>query len=157
MTGVDTRSIPRTRPVPRRRTLPSVLRGHRTTYLVGGVMTMMLYLSFLALALPIFESSVPYIVLVAISHLLALVIVYPWYRLVVFRVSEGSWTSGFLRFYLVSSSFLAVSVIGLPILVEIMGVSVLAAQSLVIPMSTVLAYLINRSWTFRDHGSVKRW
>ncbi|MFC6578521.1 GtrA family protein [Planomonospora parontospora] len=124
---------------------------------MGGVMTVAVYFGLLALGLLILEDRVPYLFLVVVSHLLAVATVYPWYRLVVFRVSTGSWLTGLARFYLVGLSFLATSVIGLPLLVELAGVPVLAAQSLVIPVSTVLAYTINRSWAFRDPAKVKRW
>ncbi|WP_268245571.1 GtrA family protein [Planomonospora parontospora] len=124
---------------------------------MGGVMTVAVYFGLLALGLLILEERVPYLFLVAVSHLLAVAAVYPWYRLVVFRVSTGSWIAGLARFYLVGLSFLATSVTVLPLLVELAGVHVLLAQSMVIPVSTVLAYLINRSWAFRDPAGVKRW
>ncbi|GAA3444123.1 hypothetical protein Pve01_70700 [Planomonospora venezuelensis] len=118
-------------------------------------MTVVAYFSLLALALLLLERVVPYLFLVAGSHLLAVMLVYPWYRLVVFRVSTGSWITGFARFYLVGLSFLATSAVVLPVLVEIVGLPVLAAQVFVVPASTVLAYLVNRSWAFREKTGSK--
>ncbi|GAA3151641.1 hypothetical protein GCM10010466_48400 [Planomonospora alba] len=120
-------------------------------------MTVAVYSGLLALGLLILEGRVPYLFLVAVSHLLAVVIVYPWYRLVVFRVSRDPWITGCLRFYAVGLSFLAASLAGLPLLVELAGIPILLAQLLVLPASTVLSYAINRSWAFRGRARAKRW
>jgi putative flippase GtrA len=125
--------------------------------LIGGAATVALYSALLALGLLILEERVPYLFLVVVSHLMAVLIVYPWYRLVVFRVSAGSWITGYLRFYVVGLSFLATSFAGLPLLVELAGVPVLVAQLFVIPVSAVLGYAINRSWAFRSRTQAKRW
>ncbi|WP_449063266.1 GtrA family protein [Planomonospora algeriensis] len=149
MTQVEVRKIAGDRSDLRARTLTSALRGQRITYLIGGAATVVVYSGLLALGLLILEERFHYLVLVAVSHLMTILIVYPWYRLVVFRVSSGSWISGCLRFYAVGLSALAASFVGLPVLVELVGLPVLVAQLLIVPASTVLGYVINRSWAFR--------
>ncbi|MEU8036729.1 GtrA family protein [Streptosporangium sp. NPDC049078] len=132
----------------------SAFGGHRITYLFAGAMTAMVYYVLLGLGLLAFEDGVPYLFLVVVSHLITVVIVYPWYRLVVFRDSGYSWPVGYLRFYVVGLSFLAASVVGVPLLVELAGVPIMVAQGMVILTSPPLSYAINRAWVFRDRGKV---
>jgi putative flippase GtrA len=136
------------------RAVISALGGHRITYLLAGAMTATVYYALLGLGLLFEKGDVPYLFLVVISHMITVVIVYPWYRLVVFRVSGESWLTGYLRFYAVGLSFLGVSVVGLPILVEYFGIPVMLAQGLIIVMSPPLSYAVHRAWTFRDRASV---
>ncbi|MFB9879064.1 GtrA family protein [Planobispora siamensis] len=154
MTEVDVRPTSRNGSPARMHGLPPVLRGQRITYLAGGVMTVASYFSLLTLGLLIFEGGVPYLFLVVVSHLCTVVIVYPWYRVVVFRVTEGSWIAGYLRFYVVCLGFLATSLAGLPILVELAGLPVLVAQFLIMGAGALLGYAVNRSWTFRERAKV---
>jgi putative flippase GtrA len=132
----------------------SGLRGQRIRYLTGGVITVASYCGLLALGLRIFEDRVPYLFVVMVSHFITAVIVYPWYRVVVFRVTEGSWIAGYLKFYGVGLGFLGTSLVGLPLLVELGGLPVLVAQFLLMAASALLGYTVNRSWTFRGRGQV---
>ncbi len=135
----------------------SAFAGHRITYLLAGAMTAMVYYALLGLGLLVVEDDVPYLFLAVAGHLVTVVIVYPWYRLVVFRGSGHSWPAGYLRFYAVGLSFLAASVIGVPLLVEHAGISIMVAQGVVIVMSPPLSYAINRAWVFREpRKSVKK-
>ncbi|MFJ2029978.1 GtrA family protein [Streptosporangium sp. NPDC087985] len=137
-----------------RRTLIAVLGGQRITYLLAGAMTAAVYYVLLGLGLLAAKDDVPYLSLLVVSHLITSIIVYPWYRLVVFRVSRESWIAGYLRFYVVGLSFLAASVIGVPILVEFAGIPIMVAQGLIIIASPPLGYAIHRTWTFPDRGKV---
>jgi|GEM_PF-6928421 len=128
--------------------------GHRITYLFAGAVTAMVYYALLGLGLLAFEDDAPYLFLVVVSHLMTVVIVYPWYRLVVFRDSGYSWPAGYLRFYGVGLSFLAASVVGVPLLVELVGVPIMVAQGMVMVTSPPLSYAINRAWVFRDRRKV---
>ncbi|MFB9678885.1 GtrA family protein [Streptosporangium vulgare] len=132
----------------------SAFGGHRITYLIAGAMTAMVYYALLGLGLLVVEDGVPYLFLVVVGHLMTVVIVYPWYRLVVFRDSGYSWLVGYLRFYVVGLSFLVASVIGVPLLVELAGIPILVAQGMVIVASPPLSYAINRRWVFRERGKV---
>lgn len=137
-----------------RRAVISALGGHRITYLLAGAMTAALYYALLGLGLLTTKGGVAYLFLVVVSHFITVVIVYPWYRLVVFRVSGEPWLAGYLRFYLVGAAFLGASLIGLPILVEFCGIPIMVAQAMIIVMSPPLSYAIHRTWTFRDRGNV---
>ncbi|MCC5577029.1 GtrA family protein [Microtetraspora sp. AC03309] len=138
----------RENPTVRRALIPAFL-GQRITYLLAGAMTAGVYYALLCLGLLVAKNAVPYLFLVVVSHFITVVLVYPAYRLVVFKVSGVGWLSGYLRFYAVGLSFLGLSVIGLPILVEFAGIPIMVAQGLIILMSPPLSYAIHRAWTFR--------
>ncbi|GIH75753.1 GtrA family protein [Planobispora longispora] len=154
MTEVEVRTASRGDSGIRRRTPVSVLHDQRITYLIGGGLTALVYLGLLALALPILEDSVPYLLVVATCHFATVLIVYPWYRLAVFRVTCGSWIEGYARFYVVCLGFLAASMVGLPLLVGIFDIPVVFAQFCIMAGGAFLSYAINRSWTFRNRASV---
>jgi hypothetical protein len=121
---------------------------------MGGAMTAAVYCGLLGLALLAVGTSVPYLFLVVASHFVTVVIVCPWYRLVVVRVAGDSWLSGYVRFYAVGLSFLGASVIGLSIMVEFAGIPIMVAQVIVIVLSPPLSYVIHRTWTFRTGGKL---
>lgn len=134
-------------------TLPAFL-GQRITYLLAGAVTAAVYYVLLGLSLLAARNAVPYLILVVGSHLATVMIVYPAYRLVVFRTSTIGWISGYLRFYVVGLTFLGASVVGLPVLVRFAGMPLMAAQALIILLSPPLSYLANRFWAFRPTGIV---
>ncbi|MFB9627330.1 GtrA family protein [Nonomuraea helvata] len=136
------------------RSLLSTLVGQRVAYLLAGAMTAVVYYILLGLASMLAENAAPYLVLVAVSHFVTVVIVYPGYRLLVFRISGDSWISGYFRFYVVGLGFLGASLGGLPILVELAGMPLMLAQGLIIAASPPLTYLIHRTWTFRTRRSI---
>jgi putative flippase GtrA len=121
---------------------------------LAGAVTFGIYYALFGLGLLVAGNTVPYLFLVVVSHLITGVIVYPGYRLIVFKVSDKSWLLGYLRFYGVGLGFLSASVVGLPLLVSFGGIPLMMAQVLVILLSPPLSYLINRTWTFREWGSV---
>jgi putative flippase GtrA len=125
------------------------LSRQRITYLLAGAITAVVYCALLGLGLLAAEDAVPYLFLVLVSHLITVVLVYPGYRLVVFRGSGGSWIKGYLRFYAVGLSFLGASLAGLPLLVEIVHIPIMIAQCLIVIASPPISYAINRMWTFR--------
>ncbi|MEV5754575.1 GtrA family protein [Actinoallomurus sp. NPDC052308] len=130
----------------------SELFGERVTYLLAGGVTAVVYYVLLGGGLLAAQDRVPYLFLVVGSHFVTALIVYPMYRLAIFKVSGEDWLPGFMRFYAVGLGFLAASVIGLPIMVEFGGIPLMVAQALIILMSPPLSYAINRTWTFRKRG-----
>ncbi|WP_169945943.1 GtrA family protein [Microbispora sp. H11081] len=129
-------------------TLPAFL-GQRITYLLAGAATAGVYYVLLGLGLLLTRNSVPYLFLVVGCHFVTVVAVYPAYRLVVFRGCAVGWIPGYLRFYAVGLTFLGASAAGLPLLVELAGMPLMAAQALIILLSPPLSYLANRFWAFR--------
>ncbi|MGW2197406.1 GtrA family protein, partial [Streptosporangium sp. NPDC001682] len=123
-------------------------------YLLASAMTAVVYCALLGLGLLAVKDRVPYVFLLVACQFLTSVIVYPWYRLVVFRVARESWLAGYLRFYAVGLGFLAASVVGVPILVEFVGIPIMVAQGLLIAVSPPLSYLTHRTWTFPNREKV---
>ncbi|WP_436762443.1 GtrA family protein [Streptosporangium sp. V21-05] len=122
---------------------------------MASATTALLHCSLLGLGLLAADDAVPYLVLVMAAHLTTVVIVYPWYRLVVFRAHGRSWLTGYLRFYAVGLGFLGTSLAGLPVLVELFHLPVMAAQALLLAVSPAVSYAIHRAWTFREHANVR--
>ncbi|MFF0308458.1 GtrA family protein [Streptosporangium sp. NPDC004379] len=142
---------------PGRRAPIPALGGRRAGYLAAGAMTAVIYHVLLGLELLATDGAVPYVVLLMTGHLATSLIVYPWYRLVVFRASGSSWVIGYLRFYAVGLGFLAASVVGVPLLVELAGAPVLVAQGLILIASPPLGYVVHRTWTFSGGGEARPW
>lgn len=135
-----------------RRSRRGVIRafgGHLITYLAGGALTAAVYYVFLAVGLLTFRDRVPYLYVVVASNFVTVVLVYPWYRLVVFRGAADSWPVGYLRFYAVGLTGLVTSLAGLPVLVELAGLPVLLAQAFLIAVSVPVNYVVYRMWAFR--------
>ncbi|MGI5156883.1 GtrA family protein [Microbispora sp. CA-102843] len=128
--------------------LPAFL-GQRITYLMASALTAVVYYALLGLGLLVGRNAVPYLFLVAGSHLATVLIVYPVYRLAVFATCTIGWVHGYLRFYAVGLTFLGASLAGLPLLVEIAGMPLMGAQALIILLSPPLSYAVNRAWAFR--------
>lgn len=131
-----------------RRVLSAALDRRRLLYLGGGALSAVVYYAILGAQLAALGHRVPYLLLLVTSQFVASVVVYPWYRLMVFRVSGSSWVLGHLRFYAVGLGFLAASVTGVPLLVELAGIPIMVAQALVIVVNVPLGYLAHRLWTF---------
>ncbi|GAA1308799.1 hypothetical protein Psi02_25260 [Planotetraspora silvatica] len=133
-----------------RSALRAALSRERITYMAAGATTALVYYVFLGLGLLVTGDRVPYLFLVAACYSATVPAAYPVYRRLVFRDAGGSWLTGCLRFYAVGASFLAVSMTGVPLLVELAGFPVLVAQGLIIIASPPLTYLIHNKWTFRS-------
>lgn len=132
---------------------PATRHGQRIAYLLAGAGTAGVYYGILVIGLLSLGEAVPYLLLAVFSHLLTALLVYPVYRRVVFPATGRNWLPGFLRFYAVGLGFLATSLVGLPILVELAGVPVMVAQALIILVSPPSSYVINRGWVFATRGN----
>ncbi|MGH3385644.1 MAG: GtrA family protein [Nocardioidaceae bacterium] len=124
----------------------ALAHDQRVRYLAVGATTSVLYFGTFTAGwtfLPI-----PYVVMTALAHLFTALVMYPFYSRFVFR-SDVSWLRGFTRFYSVWLGGLAVSVVGMPLLVEYAHVPVVVSQAVTIVAVPVLAYLVHHSWTFR--------
>ncbi|MFC4590294.1 GtrA family protein [Sphaerisporangium corydalis] len=131
-----------------RRAFTVVLGGHLITYLTGGALAAVLYYAIMITGLLVVGGTVPYLYVVVTAHFATVVIVYPWYRLVVFPASGDSWPRGYLRFYTVGLGFLACSLAGLPILAGWAGIPVLVAQAIIIVANLAVSHAVHRAWTF---------
>lgn len=112
-----------------------------------GAGTNVLYFCVFWLGWHLLEGTVPYLVVTAATNLSTALIVYPYYRSFVFG-SEQSWPRGFWKFYTVFLFGLGTSLVGMPVLIEIVGVPVVLAQGITLAVQPVVSYLLHRFWTF---------
>lgn len=112
-----------------------------------GAGTNLLYFALFWLGWQLLEGTVPYLVVTAGANLGTAVLVYPAYRGFVFG-STTTWLKGFWKFYTVFVIGLVASLVGMPLLIEVLGVPVVVAQAIVIAVVPVVSYLLHRFWTF---------
>jgi putative flippase GtrA len=96
------------------------------------------------------EGALPYLAVTAMANLGTALIAYPAYRTFVFGSSTG-WLRGFAKFYTVYLVGLVCSLLGMPLLIEVLGVPVLLAQAIMIATVPLVSYLLHRFWTFADN------
>jgi putative flippase GtrA len=128
-----------------------VLGDRRVRYLLAGGVAAVVYYGTFSAGWLLGAGRIPYLVMTVLANWVCAVVTYPLYRRLVFR-SDGPWLPGFLRFYLICLWSLAFSLAGLPLLVEVGHLPVLLAQAIVIVVSPIVNYQLNRRWTFRDRA-----
>lgn len=131
-------------------TVRALLADDRVRYVMVGGFTSVLYYALFALAWSVLEIR-PYLLVTVMAHISTAILVYPLYRTFVFR-SNAPWVRGFVKFYTVFLGGLVVSFVGLPLLVEVIGMPVLISQGILIFVVPIFSYLAHRAWTFRPHA-----
>lgn len=96
------------------------------------------------------HQSMHYLVIATISHLLSVTHSFLTHRYIVFR-DHGRIIPAFLRFNAATAATLAFGLSAITLLVEVMDVTPLVGQAIVIALSTVGSYLLHRRFTFRLH------
>lgn len=115
--------------------------------LIGGFNTFFGYGVFALLWL-LWGQSLHYIVLLSISHVIAVTNAFFGYRIWVFR-KKGGVLGDFFRFNLVYLSTFVFNILALPALVEGMNFHPLFAQALVVVVTVVASYLLHRRFSFK--------
>ena len=110
----------------------------------------MVYFGLFWLGWRLLEGALPYLAVTAMANLGTALIAYPAYRTFVFGSSTG-WLRGFAKFYTVYLVGLVCSLLGMPLLIEVLGVPVLLAQAIMIATVPLVSYLLHRFWTFADN------
>ncbi|HET6213513.1 MAG TPA: GtrA family protein [Micromonosporaceae bacterium] len=87
-------------------------------------------------------------VIAVFANLATAVLTFPLYRVAVFG-GDGPWIQGFLRFYVIAFWSLLWSLVGLPLLIDVVGLPVLLAQAIIVVAVPLLNYQIHIFWTFR--------
>lgn len=121
--------------------------------MVGGISAGMFCVLFAA-GWCLLGDTVPYLLIATVAHLAVAAVVFPLHKRFVFQI-EMSWRTGFLRFYPAFGCGFAGSIAGIVLLVDIGGMPVVGAQLTVLVVFTVLGYLVQRYWVFRQ-GRAKR-
>lgn len=115
--------------------------------LIGAFNTFFGYSVFAGLWL-LWGQSLHYIVLLSISHVIAVTNAFFGYRVWVFR-KKGGMFSDFIRFNLVYLGTFIFNILALPALVEGMNFHPLLAQALVIVVTVLASYVLHRRFSFR--------
>lgn len=115
--------------------------------LIGGFNTFFGYGIFALLWL-LWGQSLHYIVLLSISHVIAVTNAFFGYRIWVFR-KKGGVLGDFFRFNLVYLGTFIFNILALPALVEVMNFHPLFAQALVVVVTVVASYLLHRRFSFK--------
>lgn len=123
-------------------------RNEKVRYiLAGGYNTFFGYGVFAILWL-LWGQSLHYVILLSISHVIAVTNAFFCYRIWVFR-KKGGMLGDFFRFNLVYLGTFAFNLLALPTLVEGMSFHPLFAQALVVFVTVVASYLLHRRFSFK--------
>ncbi len=130
------------------KTLQALIDDRRVRYvLTGGGSAAVSYLIFSVTWL-LASQWLHYLVVAVWTNLATAVVMYPVYRRLVFKAT-GPWLAGFFRFYTVFISGLVAGLVGLPLLIEVVGVPVLLAQMIMTVAVPLISYQVYRLWAFR--------
>ena len=116
-------------------------------YAFSGALTQVVYLSLIAIAL---VAGVHYMAAIVIAQAICLCFVFPLYRRRVFR-STGPVLRQLVTFLGVWSIGAAMSLVGVPLLVELFGMRPFIAQLVVLVVIFAFSFLSHHRVTFRDH------
>ena len=134
--------------IPVRRLAATLFADQRFRYLlVGGWNTVSSFLLFVVLQLA-FGDVVHYLVLLVVSMVVSVLQAFVLHRRFVFEATEGHWPGQLLRFSQVYAGAFAVNLALLPVLVEVVGLPVLVAQSLLFVATVTASFVGHRKWSF---------
>ncbi|WP_235833208.1 GtrA family protein [Glaciibacter flavus] len=127
-----------------------MLADQRVRFLiVGAVNTVVAYVLFAVFTRWVFGTSPGgYLLSLALSYAIAIVLAFVLYRRFVFRVS-GNVVIDFVRFVGVYALTITINFVALPLLVEALRVPVLIAQALIVIVATLISFFGHRSFSFR--------
>jgi len=120
--------------------------GHVRFVLVGAFNTAFGYLAFAALELGF--PQIPYLIVLVVSREISVVGAFVAYRWLVYKV-KGNVIRDFARFWLVYVGALVLNLLALPLLVEVMGLGVLAAQTVTVGLTAVASCVGHGRYSFR--------
>lgn len=124
-----------------------VVRSEKVRYLlVGGYNTLFGYALFVALVLGLGD-WLHYLVVLVISHLIAVTNAYYAYRMFVFRDAATGLRSYF-RFQSVYIATLGFNALALPLLVEVVHLGAILAQGIVTIFTVVVSYALHKRFSF---------
>ncbi|GAB3605492.1 hypothetical protein GCM10027413_09010 [Conyzicola nivalis] len=135
---------------PLRRRILALLADERVRFvLVGGVNTLLGYGLFAAFWLTVGD-RIGYLGSLYASYAVAIVAAFLLHRRFTFRVNgTGSVVVDFLRFASVHLVALIINTVALPLLVEGAGMYPLAAQAIVVVVTTLVSYFGHKLFSFR--------
>lgn len=137
-----------------RRALLGIVSDERVRFLIaGGINTVIGYGLFAFFELT-FGEVIGYLGSLYASYLIAICIAYSLHRSFTFRVSHKTQLlPEFLRFASVYVVALGINTLALPVLVEFGRLEPLAAQAIVVVVTTLLSYFGHKLFSFRQRSS----
>lgn len=114
--------------------------------IVGAYNTIFGYATFVALYF-LLHDYLHYLVIVLLSHMIAVTNAFFMYRRIVFR-AQAPLLPAFLRFNLSTVAAMLFGMAGMALLIEIFGIHPLLAQALVTCATVVVTYFLHRHYTF---------
>ena len=130
----------------------ALLSDRRFVFLLVGGFNVLQGFCWFAFFHALWADSLPYLVILFITYVPAIIIGFTLYRVLVFKV-EGHVVKDFVRFTMVQATSLAINAASLPILHEVVGLPVLVAQAVSIAVIVVFSYLGHLYFSFRrSHG-----
>ena len=115
--------------------------------IVGGWNTLFGWAVFVALQLGV-GATIGYMAVLVIAQIISIVNAYLCYRWLVFRV-QGSWWLDFFRFSTVYWIVFGINVVALPVLVSVIGMNVIVAQTLFLIVTVIASYIAHNRFSFR--------
>lgn len=115
--------------------------------LVGGWNTLFGWAVFVVLQLAV-GHTIGYMAVLVIAQIMSIANAYLCYRWLVFRV-QGNWWLDFLRFSAVYWVVFALNVVALPLMVSVLGMNVIAAQTIFVAVTVIASYIAHNRFSFR--------
>lgn len=133
-----------------RQRLLRLVRDQRVAFLiVGGINTILGFGLYAAFTVWVFHDVyLGYTLSLVVSYAIAIVVAFVLYRRFVFRVT-GHVLRDFLRFVAVYAVSIGINLVALPVLVELVGVSPILAQAVILVITTVVSFVGHHSFSFR--------
>lgn len=115
--------------------------------MVGGWNTVFSYATFAALYF-LLASSIHYIALLVVNYIIGITNAYIFYKFFVFK-TKGNYLREYLRFYLVYGIAFIVNILLLPFSVEVLKLSPLVAQALIVFITVAISYTGHSRFSFK--------
>lgn len=130
------------------------LKNEKIRYLlVGGYNTAFGYILFVLL-LMLLESHVHYLIVLVVSHVIAVTNAYLAYKFMVFK-TQGQWLREFGKFNAVYLGVLAINLVALPAMVELLAISPAIGQAWFVVITVIVSYLGHKHFSFKDRNASK--
>jgi putative flippase GtrA len=124
------------------------MRDQRAAFVViGGVNTLIGYITFVGFELTVGPHA-GYLVVLLLAHVTSVLCAFVLYRRLVFRV-RGNVLRDLARFESVYLTALGVNIVLLPLFVEIGGLPVIAAQSVIVVLGAAISFFGHKHFSFR--------
>ena len=120
-------------------------------YLAAGAVSATVYYILFTIGWLAGGGTIPYLICALLAHFVTAILTYPLYRRGVWQ-APGQGLRGFLKFYAVGLVAMTFTLVGLPVLIEWVGLPVLLAQAIIVFVNPLVNYQLMRFWAFRHRG-----